>query len=711
MNTAALPGSPANRLAGESSPYLLQHAGNPVDWYPWGEEAFARARREEKPVFLSIGYSTCHWCHVMAHESFEDAEIAFLLNQSFISIKADREERPDIDHIYMTFCQNFTGSGGWPLTVFLTPDREPFFAGTYFPKTGRGGRPGLMELLPRIQELWRSRRAELTGSAQQMLESLRQRESPRSGPSPGENILQAACHELEHQYDSLHGGFGQAPKFPTPGHLFFLLRYWKKTGSARALEMVETTLRKMRAGGIYDQAGFGFHRYSTSRDWRLPHFEKMLYDQALLAMAYCDACQATGRSCYARTVREILTYTGRDLAAPEGGFYSAEDADSEGLEGKFYLWTWTELKEALPGPDFQWLCHQFRLLPEGNFHDEAAGRSTGLNILCPDPSTPPDHSGVLTGLAGPEDPDHPDHSRWVRIRERLLELRASRTRPHLDDKILTDWNGLMITALARAGLVLDEPALLDSATRTARFLLTQLRTPDGRLLHRYRHGQAGIPAMLDDYAFFIQGLLELYAATLDPEWLAQALELNRQQQDLFQDPAEGGFFFTPANGETLIIRQKIFFDGAIPAGQSVALANLVRLSRLTGEPGLLEQARSTGQAAARLLALSPSGFTALLASWQLITGPSTEVILTGDPGHPLFRDFRRLLRQPFHPGLTVLHVPADFERTPFFRSFRFLHDFPRTDRPVAFVCHDHVCRGRAEKPAALQLLLSQALTG
>jgi len=492
-----------NKLIFEKSPYLLQHAYNPIDWHPWGEDAFEKAGRENKPIFLSIGYSTCHWCHVMEEESFDDPEVARLMNDAFVSIKVDREERPDIDSIYMTVCQMLTGSGGWPLTILMTPDKKPFFAGTYFPKENRFGRIGMMELVPQIKEVWIQHYDEVVDSVNQVTEALRRAAVTVSGKEINEAALKAAYIQLSQGFDEEYGGFG------TSSHsLFFLLRYWRRTGNERALEIVERTLQAMRHGGVYDHIGFGFHRYTTDRGWLVPHFEKMLYDQALIAMAYIEAYQATRKEEFADTAREIFTYILRDMTAPSGGFYSAEDADSEGEEGKFYLWTEEEIKKSLSEEEAEFALKIFNAQKDGNFTEEITGHKTGKNILHLRKS--------LKEIAIDLKIDEQEVKRHLEeMRKKLFAFREKRIHPYKDDKILTDWNGLMIAALAKGAQVFDEPKYAEAARNAITFILKNLMRGDGRLLHRYREGQAAVPGNVNDYAFLIWGLIELYEATFE----------------------------------------------------------------------------------------------------------------------------------------------------------------------------------------------------
>ncbi len=558
-----------NRLIKEKSPYLLQHAYNPVDWHGWNEEAFERARAENKPIFLSIGYSTCHWCHVMEKESFEDAEVAELMNEAFVSIKVDREERPDIDHVYMTVCQMMTGSGGWPLTIIMTPDKKPFFAATYIPKESRYGRAGMMELIPRIRDVWADRHKDVLDSAENMTTALQSIEKESSGELLDAGVLDKAYEELSQRFDKTYGGFSGAPKFPTPHNFFFMLRHWRRTDQPDALKMVEKTLQEIRWGGIFDQIGFGFHRYSTDREWLVPHFEKMLYDQAMLALAYLETYQATGNTFYSETAKEIFTYVLRDLRSPEGGFYSAEDADSEGVEGKFYVWTEQELREILPADEADLMVRAFHVEKTGNFREEASGKSLGANILYMGKPL----SDIASDLKLPAERLK---KKIDSARSKLFEVRERRVHPHKDDKILTDWNGLMIAALARGAQVLGDKTYSDAAEQALEFILKKMRQPDGRIRHRFRDGEAGIGAILDDYAFLVWGLMETYEATFDARCLETALELNTDMIRHFWDQKGGGLYFTADDAENLIVRKKEVYDGALPSGNAVAMLNLLR---------------------------------------------------------------------------------------------------------------------------------------
>jgi len=675
-----------NRLIREKSPYLLQHARNPVDWYPWCDEAFERARRENRPVFLSVGYSTCHWCHVMARESFEDAEVARLMNETFVCIKVDREERPDVDGVYMTVCQLMTGSGGWPLTVFMTPDREPFFAGTYIPKESRHGRLGMMELIPGVRRVWKARRGDVRASAEKVMAALRNLSAEAStADAPGVAACRAAFDMLAGQFDEGHGGFGGAPKFPAPHHYLFLLRYGRRTGETKALEMVEKSLTAMRRGGVYDQLGYGFHRYATDPRWLLPHFEKMLYDQAMLSLAFLEAFQATGRPLYARTAEEIFTYVLRDLRAPEGGFCCAEDADSEGEEGKFYLWAEREIRDALEPDQAAVVIEVFGIRKEGNFLDEATGSRTGRNVLSM-VRTLEEAAGALSM------PAEKARAAFEAAREKLLGLRGSRTRPGRDDKVLADWNGLMIAALARGASVLGRRDWAEAASQAARFVLDRLRDGRGRLMHRWRDGEAAVAGMLDDHAFMIWGLLELYEATLEPGVLKTALELTDNTISHFHDDRDGGFFFTADDGETVLVRQKDSYDGAIPSGNSVMMLNLLRLSRITGRQDLESKAIGISRAVARSVAQSPSAYSQLMVALEFLAGPAAEIVIAGKPGAPDAQEMLDAVRRSFLPNRVLLFRPQGAGSGALAAIAPYTKDMKADrGRATAYVCRNFAC--------------------
>ena len=613
-----------NRLIDEKSPYLLQHANNPVDWYPWSEAAFDAALNQNKPVFLSIGYATCHWCHVMEKETFEDSEAAEALNDCFICIKVDREERPDIDAVYMAACQMITGSGGWPLTIFMTPDKKPFFAATYIPKRNRFGRAGVIELCQQVKEVWNNQNLKVMTSAENISSHLSQAFTFTAADEPDHSILDQAYSVLEESFDSQHGGFDTSPKFPTPHRLLFLLRIYHRSGNQRALEMVEKTLIEMRLGGIWDHVGCGFHRYSTDKKWFLPHFEKMLYDQALLALTYLETYQITKNAFYARSAREIFSYVLRDMRDEQGGFFSAEDADSEGEEGKFYVWSEDEIREVLGSESANIWARAFNVQQDGNFHDEASGIKTGTNIL---------HLKHLPEIVAEDlniDPE--DFQRqWEEARLKLFQKRKTRVHPLKDDKILTDWNGLMVAAFARGGRVLADPTYTDAANQAVEFILSSMRDNDGRLYHRYRDGEVAIPGQAVDYAFFIFGLLELYQVSFDSSRLEIALTLQKQMLADFWDSKNGGFYSTAKSSRDLPVRPKELYDGALPSANSVALYNLLSLARFTGQSQWEDYAQSLVRACSGTVKSSPSVFTFLLVGIDFALNPGQEVVITGEP--------------------------------------------------------------------------------
>jgi len=674
-----------NRLVLEKSPYLLQHASNPVDWYPWGDEAFAKAQSENKPIFLSIGYSTCHWCHMMEHESFEDPEVSRLMNETFVAIKVDREERPDIDSVYMQVCQIMTSRGGWPLTIIMTPDQEPFFAATYIPKETKFGQIGMLDLIPRIRELWLTRHAEILNSASQITSALQQAAMNMPGEELGEPILHLAYQQLIERFDEQNGGFGSAPKFVTPHNLFFLLRYWARTGNQKSLYMVEKTLQRIRNGGLYDHIGFGFHRYSTDSQWLVPHFEKMLYDQAMLAMAYTETYQATGKEEYAQTAREIFTYILRDMTAPEGGFYSAEDADSEGEEGKFYIWRREEINQILSAEEAVLAFKVCNIQDDGNFV-EFSGRKTGNNILHLTES--------FERIASDHKMSVPDLRKHIEvIRQKLFAYREKRVHPHKDDKILTDWNGLMIAALAKGAQVLGESQYASAAENAVQFILNNMITADGRLLHRYRDGQAAIPAHLDDYAFLIYAMLELYQTTFKESYLEWALSLNQDLIEHFWDKDNGGFFFTSDASESLLIRQKEIYDGAIPSGNSVAMLNLLRLGRITANPDLDDKAARIGRAFANNVRQSPSSYTQLMVALDFALGPTYEVVLAGDSKAEDMKEMLEAIQARYIPNKVVILRPVDQESAEINHIAPFAKDFVSLNgKATAYVCLNHSCK-------------------
>ncbi|HBK86585.1 MAG TPA: thioredoxin domain-containing protein [Firmicutes bacterium] len=561
---------------------------------------------------------TCHWCHVTERESFEDAAVAAALNNAFVCIKVDREERPDIDTVYMNVCQALTGSGGWPLTIIMTPDKQPFYAGTYFPPHSQFGRPGLVELAKAITQAWHDNRPDLLKRADQIAQRLQAATAPvMCETALDKSTLDKAYEYFKRAFDPTYGGFGRAPKFPSPHNLCFLLRYWLRTGEADALQMVVTTLEQMQRGGVYDQIGGGFHRYSTDREWLVPHFEKMLYDQAMLAIAYTEAWQATQRADFAQTAKAILDYVLRDMQAPAGGFYSAEDADSEGEEGKFYVWTLAEVRQALTPEETQLAIKVFDISEAGNYLEEATGERKGTNIL---------HlPGPLAELAQEYGLSEGElHKQLQQIRQKLFAAREPRVHPFKDTKILTDWNGLMLAALALAGRALGEERFLQAATDCIRFVREQLTTKAGKLYKRWREGEAALPAQLDDYAFLIWGLIELHSATQDPQYLAWALELQGILVQHYWDEGQGGFFLTANDAEELLMRPKEIYDGAIPSGNSVAMLNSLRLARLTGQSKLEEYAMGIWRAFASQIAQQPAAYSFALSALDFALGPAQE---------------------------------------------------------------------------------------
>ena len=662
-----------NHLIDEKSPYLQQHAHNPVDWYPWGTAAFEKSRAEDKPIFLSIGYSTCHWCHVMERESFENADLAALLNRWFVPVKVDREERPDVDRIYMTFVQASTGSGGWPMSVFLTPDLKPFFGGTYFPPDNRYGRPGFAAILERIAEAWRTDRARILQSSGDVIAQLTQYTGASAAAStrmPDAGVLDTAFQYFRRMYDSTHGGFGNAPKFPRPVVFNFLLRYSLRAANAdtrqEALEMTLDTLRAMASGGMHDQLGGGFHRYSVDERWFVPHFEKMLYDQAQLAVSYLEAFQITHDPFYAKIARGTLDYVLGDMTDPEGGFYSAEDADSvidparpqQKGEGAFYVWSAAELE---PYPE---VAAVYGVQRDGNVSDDPHGEFTGKNIL------------YLR-----ESLDDATDARLAPARAALLALRSNRVRPHLDDKILTAWNALMISAFAKAAQVLDDPRYLTAAQRAAAFILARMydRT-SGLLMRRYRAGEAAIPGFLDDYAFFILALLDLYETDFNPRHVETALRLAAKMRELFEDPAAGSFFSTASGDPHLVLRMKDDYDGAEPSGNSAALLALLRLAHFTDRAELRDAAERALRALGGQISGQPVAVPQMLVGLDYYLSPKREVVIAGPP-----EEFLRELRGRFLPHTVTLLSDATF--FPAGAAMR-----PVDGQPTAYVCENYACQ-------------------
>jgi uncharacterized protein YyaL (SSP411 family) len=687
-----------NRLAGERSPYLLQHAGNPVDWYPWGEEAFAKARREDKPIFLSIGYSTCHWCHVMEHESFENSTIAATLNEGFVSIKVDREERPDVDRVYMAFVQSTTGSGGWPMTVFLTPDLKPFYGGTYFPPSSKWGRPGFIELLAEIERVWRHDRPRVDFASAELFDRLKavagaDGRSHADAAVAGPDALSDGVEQFQMSFDRRRGGFGDAPKFPRPSELLFLLREHARTGAQAPLLMVTDTLRAMALGGMRDHVGGGFHRYSVDGDWRVPHFEKMLYDQAQLVIAYLEAAQATGNEFFAAVAEDTLAYVARDMRDTDGGFYSAEDADSvpetggPKREGAFYVWRAAEI-DALLGASADIVRKRFGIEADGNAPSDPHGEFDGQNILYTSQSI--EDIAVRTGwTAGAIVAALGD------ARRLMFEARQKRPRPHLDDKVLTSWNGMMIAAFARAGRTLPErpqaPGWLESARRAAGFVRSRLWNAGSRtLLRRYRDGDASIEAYAEDYACLVWGLLELFQADGDAGWLEWARVLQARQDELFWDDHEGGWFSTTGRDPSVLLRLKEDYDGAEPSASSVSIHNLLTLAHLTGDEHARTRVERTlgryGPKAGRAARVIPM-MLAGLSRWH---AAAMQIVIVGDDderrglaGTVAGRYLPFAIEIPIRPS----EQSALGSMLPFTAAMRRIGD-----RATAYVCHEFTCR-------------------
>ena len=701
-----------NRLAAEQSPYLLQHAANPVDWYPWGEEAFTRARREDKPIFLSIGYSTCHWCHVMEHESFESPAIAEVLNQHFVAIKVDREERPDVDRVYMTFVQSTTGSGGWPMSVWLTPELQPFYGGTYYPPDGQWGRPGFRDVLVEIARAWRDDRTQVVESAKQITARLAELTAvgrADAGAVPGADALVETARQFRVTFDARRGGFGDAPKFPRPSELLFLLREFARTSDSVPREMVLHTLRAMALGGMRDHIGGGFHRYSVDGNWRVPHFEKMLYDQAQLVLAYLEAAQASGDPFYAQIAEDTLQYVLRDLTDESGGFYSAEDADSvppehagetgaRKTEGAFYIWPLDEVRQVL-GDDARAFELRYGLLPNGNAPFDPHNEFTGKNLLY----TARGIAEIASDLQA--EPEAVAEA-LIRSRLTLFEAREGRPRPHLDDKVLAGWNGLMIAAFARAARVLaggqalgqatnDDPGRrhLATAGRAATFLREALWDTSRQILRRrYRRGASAIDGYAEDYAFVIFGLLELFQASGDAEWLEWAITLQRRQDELFWDSIAHGWFSTTGTDPSVLLRMKEEWDGAEPSASAIGASNLVTLAHLTGDASWHERAREVfGAYGARLTTQGRSmPMMACALEWSL--APPEQVVVVGHPDAAETRALWAAANRPFRPFATMVPLSPGPRQERIARLLPWVASMsPRDGRAAAYVCRDFVC--------------------
>ena len=673
-----------NRLAREKSPYLLQHAGNPVDWYAWNEEAFEKAQREDKPIFLSVGYSTCHWCHVMERESFESEEVAKYLNSHFVSVKVDREERPDVDKIYMMFVQATTGSGGWPMSVFLTPDLKPFYGGTYFPPDNRHGRPGFLQVLQHVAELWRKRKKDIAASADEThlrLETALQA-SPADGIILTDAALKNAAEMFKQAYDPRNGGFGHAPKFPQPSMPQLLLHCARRFHDDEAVKMVLHTCERMAAGGIHDQLGGGFARYSVDAEWLVPHFEKMLYDNAQLAQLYLDAYLVSRLETFAAVVRDILDYVLRDMTHPDGGFYSAEDADSEGQEGKFYCWTYKELSKLLPPEEFNVAVKYYGITANGNFIDHSHPMPLqGLNVL---------------SIANPIEPA--DEKLLASAKEKMIRARAERTRPHLDDKILASWNGLMLGAFARASIVLDEPKYKAAAERNLRFIREKLwKAP--ALFHRWRDGESDNAQLLEDYAFLLSGVIELYEATLEPAHLDFAVELTGAMLDKFFDEKNGGFWQS-AGSKDLILRLKDDYDGAEPSGNSVAALSLFKLGAITGDKKLTQAAERTLRLYADRLQNFPQAMPFMLQALDFSLQEPARVVMAGERDSPKFHELLHAAHSVYQPNKIVLGNTGAVDE--------FSKTLPTRGEATAYICHGNTCQPPTDDAVTLRETIERA---
>ena len=682
-----------NRLIQEMSPYLLQHAHNPVDWYPWGNEAFERAQKEDKPIFLSIGYSTCHWCHVMERESFEDDQIAKIMNEHFVNLKVDREQRPDVDEIYMNAVVMMTGSGGWPLSVFLTPDGKPFYSGTYFPPRDAYGMPGLERVLLSVAEAWKNIRQDLFSSAAKISELLQTQNNPTNKSNLSPEILDEAFASFQNSFDAVNGGFGAAPKFPQPANLSMLLSYWRRTADNQVLRMVEKTLDAMASGGIYDHIGGGFHRYSTDARWLVPHFEKMLYDQALLSKVYLQAYQITKKERYARIAREVFDYILRDMTDPAGGFYSAEDADSEGQEGTFYLWDPKQAISILNEEQARIFNTYYGITNEGNFEE-------GKTVL-----------NITTSIKELQKQFQKDQVEIENIlaaaRTRIFQERSKRIRPHRDEKIITAWNGLMISALAYGGSVLEEEKYTEAAEHSAEFILSTLQQ-NNRLMRYCRDGQLVQKAFLDDYAFTAIALLDLYEATFDVKWLIEATSFTNHMIELFTDTEQGGFFLTGKDSEKLIARTKPSSDGVIPSGNSVAALVLLKLGRLTMDQHFTELGEKVLELFSQQLEQSPAYSSAMLVALDFQLGPTQEIIIAGNVDESNVKQMLKLIHGTFLPNSVVLLHEPDKADSTFYNIVPFIKNhIAIKGKATAYVCENYVCKEPVNDIAKFENLIAR----
>jgi hypothetical protein len=672
-----------NRLIFENSPYLLQHAANPVDWYPWSEEVFLKAKELDRPIFLSIGYTTCHWCHVMEHESFEDDEVAKLMNETFINIKVDREERPDIDNVYMEVTQMINGRGGWPMTIVMTPDKKPFFAGTYFPKKTRSRRIGMLELVPSIEKMWKTNRDSILTDAKDITQKLMANQtSLSSNEILRDDILDRSFSYYLKRYDDTYGGFGDPPKFPKPHDYMFLSKYYAKTNNKKALDIVEFSLKKMREGGIYDQIGYGFHRYSTDKKWLIPHFEKMLYDQAMLIHAYLDAYLVTKDIFYQRVVDEIITYVIRDMTSENGAFYSAEDADSEGEEGVFYVWKTNEINDLLGQDDAKLIIDYYNLNEKGNWPEGRRHGKTNILHVNQDSSVFAKKYSLTNQLF---------HEKIYDLNNSLFKYRKKRVHPQKDDKILTDWNGLMISAIARAARIFNNDNYGKHAVIAMNFISENLKQEDGKLLKRYRNNNAGLDGVLDDYAYVIWGLIELYQYNFDTKYLEEAILLSDYQLNHFWDKENGGFFFTSDIAEELLVRSKEIYDGAIPSGNSVSTNNFIRLGRILYRSDYENIANDLLVSFGRKINRYGPAYAQNLIAIDFIQGPSYEVVVIGEPNKKT-EIFLNELNAFKHDRKVVIYINEN-NRDKITKIIPFLENFPqhKDSDPWIYVCKNFTC--------------------
>lgn len=680
-----------NRLINEKSPYLRQHASNPVDWFAWSDEAFEIAKSQNKPIFLSIGYSTCHWCHVMEHESFSDPEVAAMMNESFINIKLDREERPDIDSVYMSVCQMLTGSGGWPLTVMLTPDKKPFFAGTYFPKESKYGRIGMIELIRRVNEAWTNQGDMVMGSAEEITTKIF---TENNKFIDLQSDISDYCFDMfAGNFDEENGGFGNAPKFPSPHNLEFLLNYGIRKNSPRAVHFCEKTLLKMSFGGIFDHLGYGFHRYSTDKVWLVPHFEKMLYDQALIGDIYMKAYLTTKNKLLLKTASEILDYVSTYMMSPEGAFYSAEDADSEGTEGKFYVWTKSEIKEILGLEQSEIFCDIYQLRDSGNFHDEIAGTANGNNILhlrqsiediCLEKSLEPNdiYEFIQSG------------------REKLINIRNKRIRPLRDEKVLTDWNSMMISTFALYGFHLDSQVHLNIAINAYNFLEEKMYGSDRSLMHRWMDGDAAYKGNLDDYSYFIRASIDLYIATANTKYLLNAINTTNYVNEKFLDAERGGYYFSPADSVDLIVRKKEIHDGAIPSGNSIMLNNLLKLSSITNDEKYKSIAEKCARYFSKDISTYPAGYSKFVSSLSMLFHSTTEIIIAGDEKDDNYSAMLDIIRKNYLPDSVIICNTSQMQEiVPELKNKTKIDN-----QTTVYICKNYSCRQPVNNPLALQQL-------